>query len=86
MKKLVLAAVACAFIAGPALAGEFNVEQTKMLDKIAGNMETCRDDAGKMDFLIQKKECVEKATDIDGLKVCLAHFPPEKLEAMTCVC
>lgn len=83
MKKLILAIVICAFTAGPALAGEFNVEQTKMLDGIAGNMDNFKDDAGKMDFLIQKKECVEKAADIDGLKACLAQFPPEQLEAMT---
>ena len=82
MKKLILASVACAFIASPALANEFNVEQTTMLDRIAGKMEKFKTDAAKMDFLIQKKECVEKAMDIDGLKVCLAKFSPEQLEAI----
>ena len=76
MKKLILATVACAFIASPALANEFNVEQTRMLDKIAGKMENSKDNAAKMDFLTQKKACVEKAADMDGLKACLATFPP----------
>ena len=76
MKKLILATVACAFIASPALANEFTVEQTKMLDQIAGKMENSKDNAAKMDFLTQKKAFVEKAADINGLKASLATFPP----------
>jgi len=82
MKKLILATVACAFLASPVLANDFNVAQTNVLDKIAGNMEKFKDDAEKTDLLIQKKECVEKATDIDALKTCLSTFPPEQLQAM----
>ena len=47
-----------------------------MLDRIAGEMEISKDDAAKMDFLIQKKVCMEKATDVEGVKACLATFPP----------
>jgi len=82
MKKLILAAVACAFLVSPALASEFNVMQTKVLDRIAGYMVDFKDDAAKMDFLTQKKECTEKATDIEQLKACLAKFPIEQLQAM----
>ena len=74
MKTLILTTVVCAFLAGPALADEFNVEQTKMLNRIAAKMEIFQDDAAKIDFLIQKKECVQKTTDIEGLKACLVQF------------
>ena len=76
MKKLILATIACAFLASPAFANEFIAEQTKVLDNIAGKLESFKDDAEKMDFLTQKKACVVKAKDIDGLKACLATFPP----------
>ena len=82
MKKLILAAMAWAFLAGPAFAGEFNVMQTKVLDRINGYMVEFKDDPAKMDFLTQKKECAEKAADIEQLKVCLAKFPIEQLQAM----
>ena len=75
MKKLILATIACAFLASPAFANEFNVEQTKMLEQVTAQMENSIDDAAKMDFLTQKKACVEKATDSAGLKDCLATFP-----------
>ena len=82
MKKLILALVASAFLANPSLAGEFNVMQTKVLDQIASYMAEYEDDAEKMDFLTQKKECAEKATDTEQLKACLAKFPIEQLQAM----
>lgn len=82
MKKMILATVACVFLATPVLATEFNVAQTKVLDKLASNMEKFKDDAPKMDLLTQKKECVEKATDIDTLKVCLTKYSPEQLQAI----
>lgn len=82
MKKLIFAAVACAFIASPALANEFNVMQTKVLDRIDGYMVQFKDDPAKMDFLTQKKQCTEKAADIEQLKTCLAKFPIEQLQAM----
>jgi hypothetical protein len=31
----------------------------------------------------QKKECVEKATDIDTLTTCLSQFPQDQRQAMT---
>ena len=83
MKKLILATVACAFLASPALANEFNDIQTKMLEGIVSDMATFKDNAAKIDFLTQKKECTEKATDIDGLKVCAAKFPQKQLEVAT---
>ncbi len=83
MKKLILATIACAFFASPVLASEFNVVQTKMLDEIAINMEKYNADAAKMDILAQKKECTEKAADIEGLKVCLTKFPTEKLQTVS---
>ena len=83
MKKLILATVACTFLASPVLASEFNVVQTKLLDEIAINMEKYKADAAKMDVLVQKKECTEKAADIDGLKVCLSKFSAEKLQTVS---
>lgn len=82
MKKLLLAVLACAFIAGPAFANEFKVEQTMLLNKITMKMDTFKDDANKTDFLTQKKACVEKAADLDGLKECVAKFSPDQLKAM----
>jgi len=82
MKKLILATIASAVLVSPVLASDFNVAQTRILDRIAVYMDKYKDDASKMDFLTQKKECTEKATDIDGLKTCLAKFPLEQLSAM----
>ena len=82
MKKLILAILACAFIAGPAFANDFKVEQTMMLNKITMKMDKFKDNANKTDFLTQKKACVEKATDLSGLKECLAKFNPDQLQAM----
>ena len=83
MKKLILATVACVFLASPVFADDFNMAQIKVLEKIASNMEIFKNDAAKMDLLSQKKECVEKATDIDTLTTCLSQFPQNQLQAMT---
>ncbi len=83
MKKLIFAAVACVFLATPVLADDFNMAQTKVLEKIAGNMEIFKNDTAKMNILSQKKECVKEATDIDTLTTCLSQFPQDQLQAMT---
>lgn len=82
MKKLILAILTFAFLASPAFANDFKVEQTMMLNKITMKMDKFKDDANKTDFLTQKKACVEKAADLSGLKECLAKFPPEQLKAI----
>ncbi len=82
MKKLILAILACAFIASPAFAADFKVEQTMMLNKITMKMDKYKDDANKTDFLTQKKACVETATDLNGLKECVAKFNPDQLATM----
>ena len=82
MKKLIFAILACAFIASPAFAADFKVEQTMMLNKITMKMDKFKDDANKTDFLTQKKACVEKAADLSGLKECINKFHPDQLKAM----
>lgn len=82
MKKLVLAAIAGAFLVCPAYAGDFSAEQAKELEMIAEQMLQNKDDAAKMDILTQKKECVEKAADLDALQACLTEFTAEKLRGM----
>ena len=82
MKKLILATLACAFIASPVFANDFKVEQTMLLNKITMKMDKFKDDANKTDFLTQKKACVEKATDLSGLKECVAKFHPDQLQTM----
>lgn len=82
MKKLVLIIIAGVFLACPVFASDFRAEQAKELDTIAEQMLQNKEDAAKLDFLIQKNECVERAKDLEGLKVCLLKFPAEKLQAM----
>jgi len=82
MKKLIFAILACAFIASPAFAADFKVEQTMMLNKITMKMDKFKDSANKTDFLTQKKACVEKAADLNGLKECINKFHPDQLKAM----
>ncbi len=81
MKKLILATVAFAFIASPALASKFDVIQAQMIDLISSYMELYKDDTKKMDFLTQKKVCMEKAVDTEDLKTCLSKFPTTQLIA-----
>lgn len=82
MKKFVLITIAAVFLASPVFASDFRAEQAKELDTIAEQMLQNKEDAAKLDFLIQKNECVERAKDLEGLKVCLLKFPEEKLQAM----
>jgi hypothetical protein len=83
MKKLILAILTCAFIASPAFADDFEGEQTNMLNNITMQMERFKDDARKMEFLTQKKACVEEATKLLGLQECMSKFDPAQLEIMT---
>ena len=83
MKKMILAILTCAFIASPVFASDFQVEQTMLLNNITMKMDKFKDDATKMDFLAQKKSCVKKAADLDGLKECVAKFHPDQLQAMS---
>ena len=82
MKKLVLVTIACITFACPVFASDFRAEQGKELDTIAEQMLQNKDDAAKMDFLIKKNECVEKAKDLQGLNVCLLRFPSDRLQAV----
>ncbi len=77
MKKLTLGLLAFAFIATPAFASDFQVEQTMLLNNITVDMDKFKDDAGKLETLTQKKACVEKATDLDGLKECVSKSHSE---------
>ncbi len=83
MGKLILATLVCAFIASPVLASDFQAERTKMLNKITMTMEQFKDNPNKIDFLNQKKTCVQEATDINGLQGCTTKFHPDQLKAMT---
>lgn len=80
MKKLILTTIACTFIAAPVFAGDFQVEQAKSLEKIADAMGQFKDDAAKMDFLTQQKECVVHATELKVLNDCLATLPSLELK------
>ena len=81
MKKLILATIACALLAGPALASDFAAEQAKALGEIITEMEQMKNDPAQMDLLTSKRNCVEKATSIEGLQECIAQFPPMNMEA-----
>lgn len=83
MKKLIVTAIAVVFCACPVFADDFRAEQAKELDLIASQMLQNRDDAAKLDFLIQKNECVEKAKDLEGLKLCLSKFSADKVKDLT---
>ncbi len=80
MKKLLVAAIACAFLASPVLANDFAAEQAKELGKIITQMDKMKDDTATMDFLAKKRNCVEKATTVEKLQECLAQFPAEKMK------
>ncbi|HID69723.1 MAG TPA: hypothetical protein EYP35_04500 [Desulfobacterales bacterium] len=82
MKKIIAAAIVCAFFAAPVYANEFAAAQTKMLGKITNKMAKFEGNAAKIDFLTKKKECVEKATDVAGLTECKAKFNPKTLMEM----
>lgn len=78
MKKLILAMLACAFIAGPALADDFATEQAKTLGDIIVKMDQAKGDAAVLDALTSKRNCVEAATDIKGLQECIAKYPVQQ--------
>ncbi len=83
MKKVIFAVLVCAFIASPVFAaGDFKMEQTMLINKITMTMDEFQNDAVKMDFLTQKKDCVEKAGSIGDLKECVAKYPAEQLKAL----
>lgn len=83
MKKLIVAAIAGVFCACPVYADDFTAEQAKELDAIASQMLQNKDDAAKLDFLMQKNTCVEKAKDLEGLNACLTRFSADKVKDMT---
>ena len=80
MKKIIFAIIACTFVACPAFANEFNVEQTMILNEIEGKMAISKGDEAKLAQLIKQKGCVEKATDLDGLQGCLSKFQTDQLQ------
>lgn len=71
MKKLVVAVIAGAFLASPVFAGDIEAEKAVELNKVAGSLEKFKDDPAKMDALMQKKECIERAIDLNELKGCV---------------
>jgi Ni/Co efflux regulator RcnB len=81
MKKLILATIACAFIAGPALATDFAAEQAKTLGNVISKMEQVKNDPAHMDALTAQRNCVEKATKIEDLQKCMDKMQGEKKEA-----
>jgi hypothetical protein len=77
MKKLILATIACAFIATPALANDFATEQAKELGSIIKEMDTMEHNSPAMDFLTDKRNCVEKSTNLEELQACVTKFQPQ---------
>ncbi len=71
MKKLLLAAIACAFIATPVLANDFAAEQTKVLGDIIAQMDQAKNDPAQLDALTAQRNCVEKATTTEDLQDCM---------------
>ncbi|MCF6187414.1 MAG: hypothetical protein L3J49_08080 [Desulfobulbaceae bacterium] len=80
MKKLILATIACAFIAGPALANDFAAEQAKTLGDIIVKMDQAKENPAVLDILTSKRNCVEAATNIEGLQECIAKFPSQPMD------
>ncbi len=71
MKKLLLAVIACGFIASPALANDFAAAQTKVLGDIITQMDQAKNDPAMLDALTVKRNCVEKATNVEELDNCM---------------
>ena len=82
MKKIIVAAIVCAFFAAPVYANDFATAQAEMLGKITEKMTQFEGNVAKTDFLIQKKACVEHAVDVAGLAACTAQFDPKALMEM----
>ena len=82
MKKLILATIACAFITSPALANDFAATQAKAIGNIITEMEKIGDNTAALDFLTDKRNCVEKSTNLEELKECIVKFQPQQLEAV----
>ncbi len=78
MKKLILAAIACAFLAGPALANDFAGEQAKMLGDVIAKMEQVKNDPAQLDALTAERNCIEKATSMEDLQKCVQPQEGEK--------
>ncbi len=78
MKKLILAAIACAFIAAPALGADFAAEQAKSLGDIIAKMEQVKNNPAQMDALTAQRNCIEKATKIEDLKGCMDKAKADK--------
>ena len=81
MKKVILAVIACAFIAGPALATDFAAEQAKMLGNVIAKMEQVKNDPAQLDALTAQRNCVEKAVKIEDLEKCMDLAKGEKKKA-----
>ncbi len=80
MKRIIVLAIAGAFLTTPAFADTFKADQEAMLKKITAKMEKFKASPAKIDFLTKKKACVEKAKDAKGLADCKAKMPPEQLD------
>ncbi len=80
MKKLIIATIACAFIAGPALASDFAAEQAKVLGQIIAAMDKEKNNPEKLNALTNERNCVETATNAEALQACVAKFSHEQKE------
>jgi len=78
MKQLILATIACAFIAAPAFAADFAAEQAKTLGNIISQMERVKNDPAQMDALTAQRNCIEKATKIEELQACVTKDKKEE--------
>ncbi len=82
MKKVILTALFCTFLTSPVFANDFVIEQANMLSRIATKMESAQGDAASIDYLTQKKSCVEAAANLGELKDCIIKYPAAKLKAV----
>jgi hypothetical protein len=80
MKKIIVTTIALAFIASPALAVDFAQDKEQQLTDIVGMMDKHKESPTIMAFLAKKKDCVEKAADLEALKSCTQEFPAEGMQ------
>lgn len=81
MKKLILATIACSFIAAPAFATDFAAEQAKSLGNIIAKMEQVKNDPAQMDALTAQRNCIEKATKVEDLQGCMDQAKGDEKKA-----
>jgi len=83
MKKVLLTALLCSFIASPILASDFVVEQANMLSRITTKLESSKDDTASIEYLTKKKSCVESAANMGDLNDCIIKYPAAKSKILS---